>query len=66
MSTRLTRALLELYPRRIRNRYGDELLDLQDQLRTEDNLSRTRLIRDTLTGALLQPDTSSPDITTSG
>jgi hypothetical protein len=53
MSSRLTRALLKLYPRRIRNRYGDELLDLQDELRTQDNLSRTRLIRDTLTAAVL-------------
>jgi hypothetical protein len=53
MSSRLTRALLKLYPRRIRNRYGDELLDLQDELRTQDNVSRTRLIRDTLTAAVL-------------
>jgi hypothetical protein len=49
----LTRALLKLYPRRIRNRYGDELLDLQDELRSQGNLSRARLIRDTLAGAVL-------------
>jgi hypothetical protein len=53
MSSRLTRALLKLYPRKIRTRYGDELLDLQDELRTRDNLSRARLIRDTLTAAVL-------------
>jgi hypothetical protein len=53
MSSRLTRALLKLYPRRIRSRYGDELLDLQDELRTQGNLSRARLIRDTLAGAVL-------------
>ena len=53
MSSRLTRALLKLYPRRIRNRYGSELLELQDELRTQGNLSRARLIRDTLSGAVL-------------
>ena len=53
MSSRWTRALLKLYPRRIRSRYGDELLDLQDELRTQGNLSRTRLICDTLAGAVL-------------
>jgi len=53
MSSRLTRTLLKLYPRRIRNRYGDELLDLEDELRVQGKVSRTRLIRDMLTGALL-------------
>jgi hypothetical protein len=53
MSSPLMRALLKLYPRPIRNRYGDELLDLQDELRTQGNLSRTRLIRDTFAGAVL-------------
>ncbi len=52
MSSRLTRTLLKLYPRRIRNRYGDELLDLQDELRAQDDVSRTHLIRDMLAGAL--------------
>ena len=33
MSSRLMRALLKLYPRRIRKRYGDELLDLQSEPR---------------------------------
>ena len=47
------RMLLKLYPRRIRNRYGDELLDLQDELRTQGNVSRTRMIRDTIAGAVL-------------
>jgi hypothetical protein len=47
------RTLLKLYPRRIRNRYGDELLDLEDELRAQSEVSRTRLIRDMLTGALL-------------
>lgn len=31
MSSRLMRTLLKLYPRRIRNRYGDELLELEDK-----------------------------------
>jgi hypothetical protein len=53
MSSRLTRTLLRLYPRRIRDRYGEELLDLEDELRAHGEVSRTRLIRDMLTGALL-------------
>jgi hypothetical protein len=32
MSSGLTRTLLRLYPRRIRDRYGGELLDLEDEL----------------------------------
>jgi hypothetical protein len=47
------RTLLKLYPRRIRNRYGDELLDLEDELRAQGEVSRTRLIQDMLAGALL-------------
>jgi hypothetical protein len=47
------RTLLKLYPRRIRDRYGDELLDLEDELRAQGKVSRTRLIRDMLAGALL-------------
>jgi hypothetical protein len=53
MNSRLIRMLLRLYPRRIRNRYGDELLDLQSELGAEGEVSRTRLIRDMLAGALL-------------
>ena len=53
MSSRLTRALLRLYPRRIRDRYGDELLGLQDELRAQGDVSRVRLIRDMLAGAFL-------------
>lgn len=53
MSSRLTRTLLKLYPRRIRDRYGEELLDLEDELRAHGEVSRPRLIRDMLTGALL-------------
>ena len=53
MSSRLTRTLLKLYPRRVRDRYGHELLDLQDELRAQGDLSRMRLIRDMLAGALL-------------
>ncbi|MBV9002545.1 MAG: hypothetical protein JO304_26050 [Solirubrobacterales bacterium] len=53
MSSRLTRTLLKLYPRRIRDRYGDELLDLQDELRTRGDVSRLGLIRDMLAGSLL-------------
>lgn len=53
MSSRLTRTLLKLYPRRIRDRYGDELLDLQDELRAKGDVSRMRLIADMLAAALL-------------
>ena len=53
MSSRFIRALLKLYPRRIRKRYGDELLDLQSELAAKGDLSRTRLIRDVCAGALL-------------
>ncbi len=53
MSSRLTRALLKLYPRRVRKRYGAELLDLQDELRAQGDVSRIRMIRDMLAGALL-------------
>jgi hypothetical protein len=47
------RMLLKLYPRRFRDRYGDGLLDLQSELRAQGEVSRTRLIRDMLAGALL-------------
>lgn len=47
------RTLLSLYPRRIRNRYGDELLDLEAELRAQGEVSRPRLIRDMLAGAVL-------------
>ena len=53
MSSRLTRTLLKLYPRRVRDRYGDELLDLHDELRADAAISRSRLIRDAVAGALL-------------
>lgn len=53
MSQRWTRALLRLYPARVRQRYGDELLDLQDELRTEGGLSVLGLMRDAVAGALL-------------
>lgn len=53
MSSRLTRTLLKLFPRRIRDRYGDELLDLQDELRAKGDVSRMRLIGDMLAAALL-------------
>jgi hypothetical protein len=53
MSSRLTRTLLRLYPRRIRDRYGEELLDLEDELTAQGEVSRMRLIRDMLTGAVL-------------
>jgi hypothetical protein len=46
MSSRLMRTLLKLYPRRIRNRYSDELLDLENELRAQGEVSRTRLIRE--------------------
>jgi len=47
------RRCFKLYPRRIRNRYSDELLDLENELRAQGEVSRTRLIRDMLAGALL-------------
>lgn len=53
MSSRLTRTLLKLYPRRMRDRYGAELLDLQDELRAKGDISRVRLIADMLAAALL-------------
>jgi hypothetical protein len=53
MSSRLARTLLKLYPRRVRDRYGDELLDLQDELSAQGDVSRKRLARDMLAGALL-------------
>jgi len=53
MSSPVMRMLLKLYPRRIRNRYGDELLDLHDELRAHGDVSRTRLIRDAIAGAVL-------------
>jgi hypothetical protein len=53
VSSRLMRTLLRLYPRRIRERYGDELLDLQEELRAQGNISRARQIQDMLGGALL-------------
>jgi hypothetical protein len=53
MSQRLGRMLLRLYPSRIRQRYGDELLDLQNELRSEGDLSLLRLTRDGIAGALI-------------
>ena len=52
MSSRMTRTLLKLYPRAIRDRYGPELLDLQDELSERDQLPRTRLICDMVAGAV--------------
>jgi hypothetical protein len=57
MSSRWARGLLRLYPRRIRERYGQELLDLQDELRARGELSRARLVRDTIVGAALSRST---------
>ena len=48
----MTRTLLKLYPRTIRDRYGSELLDLQDELAERDQLSRARLICDMVAGAV--------------
>lgn len=53
MNSRVMRMLLKLYPRRIRNRYGNELLDLYSELQEQGDLSHTRLIRDMMVGALL-------------
>jgi hypothetical protein len=53
MSSSLTRLLRRLYPRSVRERYGDELLDLQDELRERGEISRAGLIRDAVAGAIL-------------
>ena len=53
MSSPFTRMLRKLYPRHIRDRYGDELLDLQDELRAHGEISRTRLFHDAIVGAVL-------------
>jgi hypothetical protein len=53
MSQRFGRMLLRLYPSRVRERYGDELLDLQTELRSEGELSLLRLTGDGITGALI-------------
>ena len=53
MSSSFTRMLRRLYPRRVRDRYGDELLELQDELRARGEISRTGLLRDAIVGALL-------------
>ena len=52
MSSRLARTLLKLYPRRVRDRYGAELLDLQTELEAQHQVSRARLTLDMLAGAL--------------
>lgn len=53
MSPSLTRMLRKLYPRHVRERYGDELLDLQDELRARGEISRAGLLRDAIMGAML-------------
>ena len=53
MSSRVTRTLLKLYPRRIQKRYGQELLDLEHEMLSHGDISRLRLIRDMLAGALV-------------
>lgn len=52
MSFRLTRLLLKLYPRAIRDRYGDELIELGTELKAEGDISRMGLIWDAFRGAL--------------
>ncbi len=52
MSDRFARILLRLYPRRIRDRYGDELVELQNELDAQRTFPRTRLAWDMLAGAL--------------
>jgi hypothetical protein len=52
MNERLVRMLLALYPRRIRDRYGAELIDLHRELEPHDVAGRARLIADVLVGAL--------------
>jgi hypothetical protein len=52
MSSRLARILLKLFPRSVRHRCGDELLDLQDELRDNGELGPAQLIADMLAGAL--------------
>jgi hypothetical protein len=52
MNSRPIRMLLRLYPKPIRERYGEELMDLHDELRAHDHVSRLRLTRDMLSGAM--------------
>jgi hypothetical protein len=53
MSSSFTRILRKLYPRPVRERYGDELLGLQDELRARGEISRAGLLRDAIVGATL-------------
>jgi hypothetical protein len=53
MSSPFTRMLSRLYPRHVRDRYGDELLELQDELRARGEISRVGLLRDAIVGAVL-------------
>ena len=53
MNPRWRRALLKLYPSGIRRRYGEELLDLQAELRNHGEISTIRLLRDAIAGAFL-------------
>jgi hypothetical protein len=53
MSSPFTRVLRKLYPRHVRDRYGGELLDLQDELRARGEISRAGLLRDAIAGAVL-------------
>jgi hypothetical protein len=46
------RLLLRLYPRRMRERYGGELLDLERELRMSGDLAPRRAVRDMILGAL--------------
>ena len=52
MNARLFRLLLWLYPRRIRDRYGSELIDLHRDLDRHDANHRARLVLDMFVGAL--------------
>lgn len=53
MSSPLTRMLLRLYPKGARARFGNELLELQDEVLAHGEISRLGLLRDAVGGALL-------------
>jgi hypothetical protein len=53
MSSRVTRFMPKLYPRAIQDRYAQEMVELDDELKEHGDLSRPRLLWDMLGGALL-------------
>jgi hypothetical protein len=52
MSRQLMALLLRLYPRWVRERYGEELLELQRELRAKGDIGLLGSVRDLVAGAL--------------